>query len=557
MNVNKSDAGDAQVSGRSALLVGAGVTLSRLSGLIRELVLAGLLGTRIAADAFKAALQIPGLLQNILGEGTLSASFVPVYSRLVDEDRQGEHDAGVIAGVVLSALALLTGVVVFIGIIAARPITKLLLPVLPDATFELTVDLVRVMWAGLGFIVLSAWCLGVLNSHRKFFLSFAAPIAWNAAQIFLAIFAWANNWDDTEIAKAAAWGVLIGGFLQFAIQLPAVFKVAPSIRASFRLRLKPVQDIFRRFTPALLGRGVIQLSAFLDLFLAGFLAAGAFAGLSIAQIIYLLPIGIFAMSIVSADLPELSRDQGNASKVINRIAVSQERIAFYVAFSAVAFFSIGKPLIGALFERGDFTEEDTLYVWLILCAYSFGLFTSSISRLYQNACYAAGDTKGPARFAALRVCVSGAIGVILMFQFDRFAIDVNEVIKIGNLPAFSPLPESIRSDDMGPQALGAVGLALGSACGSWVEYARLKKRMASVLPSSFKFQSPLVKLLIPLLVAGSVGAVLAWTLNDIHNLILGPSLLAITGMLYVYLSYLSGSETAKELLGVAKFRRKA
>ena len=216
----------------------------------------------------------------------------------------------------------------------------------------------------------------------------------------------------------------------------------------------------------------------------------------------------------------------------------------------------GKPLIGALFERGDFTEEDTLYVWLILCAYSFGLFTSSISRLYQNACYAAGDTKGPAKFAALRVLVSGAIGVILMFQFDRFAIDVNEVIKIGNLPAFSPLPESIRSDDLGPQALGAVGLALGSACGSWVEYSRLKKRMASLLPSSFKFQSPLVKLFIPLLVAGSVGAVLAWTLNDIHNLILGPSLLAITGILYVYLSYLSGSETARELLRVTKFRRK-
>ena len=124
MNVNKSDASDAQVSGRAALLVGAGVTLSRLSGLIRELVLAGLLGTRIAADAFKAALQIPGLLQNILGEGTLSASFVPVYSQLVDEDRQGEHDAGVVAGVVLSVLALLTGVVVFIGIIAARPITR-------------------------------------------------------------------------------------------------------------------------------------------------------------------------------------------------------------------------------------------------------------------------------------------------------------------------------------------------------------------------------------------------------------------------------------------------
>ena len=556
MNVNNSEDDETGVSGKPALLVGAGVTLSRLSGLIRELVLAGLLGTRIAADAFKAALQIPGLLQNILGEGTLSASFVPVYSQLVDEDDLDESDASAVAGVVLSVLALLTGIVVFVGIIAARPITKVLLPVLPDATFELTVDLVRVMWAGLGFIVLSAWCLGVLNAHRRFFLSFAAPIVWNAAQIFLAVFAWANGWNDGEIAKAAAWGVLIGGFAQFVIQLPAVYKVAPSIRTSFRIRLKPVQDIFTRFTPALLGRGVIQLSAFFDLFLAGFLAAGAFAGLSIAQIIYLLPIGIFAMSIVAADLPELSRDQKEMNRVIKRLEISQERLVFYVAFSAIAFFSIGKPIIGALFERGEFTEEDTLFVWLILCAYSFGLITSSVSRIFQNVCYAGGDTKGPAKFAALRVCFSGVVGVILMFQFDRFAINVDEIVKIGDLPVLKPLPESIRSTDMGPQALGAVGLALGSACGSWIEYARLKKRMVSILPSGYQLPKLLVNLYIPLVVSGLIGGVLTWVFDGVHNLILGPSLLVVTGTVYVYLSYLKGSEPARELLRLAKLPRK-
>ena len=167
-------------SGKPALMVGLGILLSRFSGLIRELVLAAFLGTRVAADAFKAALQIPGLLQNILGEGTLSASFIPVYSRLADdEDRKDE--AGLVAGVVATLLGLLTAVIVFLGIVAARPITKALLPLLADDTFELTVSLVRIMWAGLGFIVLSSWCLGVLNSHRKFFLAFAAPVLWNAA----------------------------------------------------------------------------------------------------------------------------------------------------------------------------------------------------------------------------------------------------------------------------------------------------------------------------------------------------------------------------------------
>ena len=114
MNEINSETSPKNVSGRAALLVGAGVTLSRLSGLIRELVLAGLLGTRIAADAFKAALQIPGLLQNILGEGTLSASFVPVYSQLIDKDEdKNNNQAGIVAGVVLAALASLTGIIVF------------------------------------------------------------------------------------------------------------------------------------------------------------------------------------------------------------------------------------------------------------------------------------------------------------------------------------------------------------------------------------------------------------------------------------------------------------
>ena len=354
-------------SGKPALMVGLGILISRFSGLIRELVLAAFLGTRVAADAFKAALQIPGLLQNILGEGTLSASFIPVYRRLADdEDRKDE--AGLVAGVVATLLGLLTAVIVFLGIVAARPITKALLPLLADDTFELTVSLVRIMWAGLGFIVLSSWCLGVLNSHRKFFLAFAAPVLWNAAQVVFAILAWAADWTDSEIAKAAAWGVLIGGALQFCIQLPSIHKIVPTLRLGFDWSLEPVKEIFRKFVPALLGRGAIQLSAFFDLFLAGFLATGAFTALSMAQIIYLLPIGLFVMSIISADLPELSRDRDNTSRLQTRLDTSSERIAFYLFFSTAAFITMGKPLVSMLFERGKFTSEDTLYIWVVLAA---------------------------------------------------------------------------------------------------------------------------------------------------------------------------------------------
>ena len=456
-------------SGRNAIIVGAGILLSRLSGLVRELIFAGLLGTRVAADAFKAALQIPGLLQNILGEGTLSASFIPTYSRLIDGN-DDKDEPGLVAGTIVTLLGLLTSAIVIIGILAARPMSKVLLPLLPDETFELTVNLVRIMWAGLGFIVLSSWCLGVLNAHRKFFLSFGAPILWNAAQIIFALLAWAQGWSDASIAKAAAWGVLVGGALQFLIQIPLVIKVSPSIKLGVKKGSDAVREIISKFFPAVMGRGVIQFSGFLDLFLAGFLATGAFTALSLAQIIYMLPIGLFVMSIISADLPEFSRDRDNISAVTTRFITSSERISFYLVFSSIAFIAMGEPLIDFLFERGKFTSEDTLYIWIVLAAYSLGLYATGMSRLYQNLCYSYGDVKGPARLAGLRVLVAGSVGFLLMFQLDRFAIDRNTIIRIGDFPSFTPLPELARALDTSPQPLGALGLALGSSVGAWMEY---------------------------------------------------------------------------------------
>ena len=413
-----------RASGRSALLVGAGVMLSRLSGLIREFVFTGLLGTKIAADAFRAALQIPGLLQNVLGEGVLSASFVPVYADLTERKDRGEdaEDPDAVAGTIAALLGLITAVVVFLGIVLARPLTRVVLPYLADETFELTVRLVRIMWAGLGFIVLSAWCLGVLNTHRKFFLSYVAPVLWNAAQVVLAVVAWARGWSDADIARAAAWGVVIGGALQFLVQVPAVRKAAPTLRPALKTRLQGVRDVGSRFGPAVLGRGVVQISAFVDLFLAGLLAVGAITGLTVAQILYLLPIGVFAMSVAAADLPELSREQQSAPRVAARMRAGHERIVFYVFFCAIAFIAMGKPVVGALFQRGDFTADDTILVWLVLAAYSVGLVASGSSRLFQNASFAAGDVSGPARLAGLRVAIAAVVGGLLMLQFERFGV---------------------------------------------------------------------------------------------------------------------------------------
>ena len=541
-------------SGRNALIVGAGILLSRLSGLIRELIFAGLLGTRVAADAFKAALQIPGLLQNILGEGTLSASFIPAYSRLID-GQENDDEPGLVAGTIVTLLGLVTSVIVIVGILAARPMTKVLLPLLPDETFDLTVNLVRIMWAGLGFIVLSSWCLGVLNAHRKFFLSFAAPILWNAAQIVFALLAWAQGWSDASVAKAAAWGVLVGGALQFLVQIPVVMRVSPSIRLGVKRGSKAVREIVSKFFPAVMGRGVIQLSGFLDLFLAGFLATGAFTALSLAQIIYMLPIGLFVMSIISADLPEFSRDRDDISAMTTRFITSSERIGFYLIFSSIAFITMGEPLVDFLFERGKFTSEDTLYIWIVLAAYSLGLYATGMSRLYQNLCYSFGDVKGPARLAGLRVLVAGFVGFLLMFQLDRVAIDGNSIIRIGDFPSFSPLPEFARALDTTPQPLGALGLALGSSLGAWIEYFLLKRRVSDHF--HIKRDPHLVRRFF--LVPGLISAILAGTISlllfDQNAYFVAPVTLVSSGIVYTFISALFGSKAAKEFLQTVRVRQ--
>ncbi len=547
-----------RASGRSAVLVATGVLLSRLSGLVRETVLAGLLGTKIAADAFKAALQIPGLLQNVLGEGVLSASFVPVYAELVegeaddDVDHRGRSTADIMAGTVGALLGIVTAVIVFVGIVAARPITRVVLPFLGDETFDLTVDLVRVMWAGLGFIVLSAWCLGVLNTHRRFFLSYAAPVMWNGAQVGLAGLAWARGWSDADIARAAAWGVALGGLLQLVVQLPTVRVVGPRIRPMLRARMASVREVRRRFGPAVLGRGVVQLSAFLDLFLAGLLATGAISGLSFAQILYLLPIGVFAMSVAAADLPELSREQRSPPLVAARMRTGHERIAFFVLFSAVAFVFAGKPIVGALFERGDFTADDTVFVWLIVAAYSLGLVGSAASRLFQNACFARGDVNGPARLAALRVAIAAGAGFVLMLQLDRFGVVGQQIDKLGDLPAFGLLPESVRSDPTGPQRLGAVGLAVGSAIAAWVEYTLLRRRVRRGLQSTRAYRDPAVSLLVAAAPAAAVAGLGSWLVDGIPPLVGAPAVVGLSGAVYVGVAYWRGSPSASDLLRSAR-----
>ncbi|HKH03647.1 MAG TPA: murein biosynthesis integral membrane protein MurJ [Acidimicrobiales bacterium] len=470
----------AAASRKSSFLVAAGILLSRTAGLIREVAIGGYLGTTAAADAFKAALRIPNLMQNLLGEGVLSASFIPVYAKLRSDG--DEKSARQLAASVAGLLVAMTGLISLIGVLFARPITTVLVTGWSDEKFDLTVELVRIMFPGIGFLVLSAWCLGVLNSHRKFFLSYVAPVLWNAAQIGLLVAVALTGAGTRDLAVALSYGVLIGGVAQLAIQLPAVHQLLGHIRFSLRTRHRPVRSVIGRFGPVVMGRGVVQILGYVDLWLASFLADGAVSTLTFGQVLYLLPISVFGMSVAAAELPDLSsvqvHDPDTRRDFRRRMEAGMARILFYVAPTTTLFIVVGDVIARALFQRGQINSADTYAIWLVVAAFSLGLPATTASRLQQNALYALGDARTPARLAALRVVIAAVVGLALMFPFDRLTIVDGNITGWGDMLALGPLPPDVRDSTGGIPHLGIVGLALGAAVSSWVEYRLLSTALA-------------------------------------------------------------------------------
>jgi putative peptidoglycan lipid II flippase len=468
------------------MLVAAGIFLSRCAGLIREIVIGAFLGVGPAADAFKAALRIPNLMQNLLGEGVLSASFIPVYSRLRGEGRHEE--AGRLAGAIAGLLVALTGAISVIGILFAAPLTKLLVPGYTDETYELTVQLTRIMFPGIAFLVLSAWCLGVLNSHRQFFLSYVAPVLWNVAQIaalFVGVLVVGGFHDPdqkSDLAIYLAWGVLIGGVLQFGIQIGPVRRLLGTIRFSLDTSSAPVRSVLSRFVPVLLGRGAIQIMGWVDLWLASYLVGGAVSSLTYTMVLYLLPVSLFGVSVAAAELPDLSRvevhDPETRRAFRLRLEDSMARIAWYVAPTATLFIVVGDVIVAAIFERGNFSEADTIAVWLTLAVLSFGLLPITAARLLQNGLYALDDARTPARLGVIGVVLAAVFGIAFMFPFDRLIVGSTGIEGWGDIFAFGPLPAVARENVAGIPHLGIVGLALGATISDWIEYRLLSNALA-------------------------------------------------------------------------------
>ncbi len=435
---------------RPAALVAAGILLSRIIGLVRERVFGYYFGVTDEADAFRAAFRIPNLLQNLFGEGVLSASFIPVYASLIaDNDRE---QASRVAGAVFSILALVVSAFVLVGVLATPVLVDLIAAGFPGEKRDLTVTLVRVLFPGAGLLVLSAWCLGILNSHRKFFLSYSAPVLWNAAMI--ATLVWFGRRSTLpDLAVWLAWGSVVGSALQMLVQLPSVLRVLGRLRLALMTKSPHVREIVRNFAPVFVGRGVVQISAYVDAWIASFLIAGSVAALTYAQNLSVLPVSLFGMSVSAAELPAMSSLRGDentiAAAMRQRLDAGMQRIAFWIVPSAMAFLAIGDVVAGVIYQNGKFNRDVAVWVWGILAGSAVGLLATTLGRLYASSLYALRDTRTPFRFALIRVTLTIALGYL-------FALPLRVALGL-------------------PATWGAAGLTISAGMAGWVEFALLRR----------------------------------------------------------------------------------
>jgi putative peptidoglycan lipid II flippase len=415
---------DAGASRSGAFSVALGISLTRIVGLVRQRVLAHYFGLGLEADAWSAAFRIPNVLQNLFGDQALSASFIPVYASLVS---RGEHrEADRVAGAVFATLALIVAVLVLVGVLATPLLIGVIAPGFSGAKRELTTRLVRILFPSTGLLVLSAWCLGVLNTHRRFLVSYTAPIAWNAAMIAALIW-FGGSVDLPRLAVVVAWGAVVGAALQFLVQVPGVIRVAPHLRFALDTASAPVRTVARNFGPVFISRGVVQISAYIDQLLASLLGTGAVAALTNAQLLSTLPVSLFGMAVSAAELPAMAAVVGLGREasaerhgaLCARLEAGLRNIALFVVPSAMAFVALGDVVTAAIFETGRFTRTDTVYIWGILAGSSIGLLASTLGRLYVSTYYALGDTRTPLNCALVRVALTTTLGYLFALPLPR------------------------------------------------------------------------------------------------------------------------------------------
>jgi putative peptidoglycan lipid II flippase len=398
---------------KAAGVVGSATLLSRIFGFIRDVVIAWFFGAGLVSDAFFVAFRIPNLLRRLFAEGSLSVAFIPVFTQYLTQ--QGETDAFEMAKSALRLLSVLLVAIAVAGILLSPIIVRVIAPgfVTSPEKYSLTVFLTRIMFPYIFFIGLVALCMGILNALGHFAAPALAPVLLNISIIGSVFFIAPHM---AEPVTGIAIGVLIGGVLQLALQVPFLIKKGVYFWQQANMYHPGLKKVGLLMLPTIFGAAVYQINILVGTLLASLLAQGSVSYLYYADRLVQFPLGIFAIAMATAVLPTLSRQAAkkDLQAVRDTFSYAMKMVFFITIPSMVGLIVLREPIVALLFQRGAFDSQTTRLTAYALLYYSIGLWAFSAVRIVVSTFYALQDTKTPVRMAIVSVCANIILGVILM-----------------------------------------------------------------------------------------------------------------------------------------------
>ncbi|MFI8035285.1 murein biosynthesis integral membrane protein MurJ [Acinetobacter sp. ABJ_C3_5] len=401
---------------RSTVIVSAMTMLSRVLGLVRDVVLLNVFGAGKDFDTFVVAFRIPNFFRRLFAEGAFSQAFIPVLTEYKTSRAHAEVQILIsrVFGCLLTAMSLLT----FVAMVAAPAIIYLYAPGFHNdpEKFELAVDMFRLTIPYLMFMSLTAFASSILNSYGSFASPAFSPVLLNVAMI---AGAWWLTPYMAEPIMALGWAVVAAGVLQLAIQIPELWKKNLLIPPKVDFKHEGVDRILKLMLPALFGVSVTQINLLLNTIWASFMQDGSVSWLYSAERMTELPLGLIGVAIGTVILPSLSarhaeQDQTKFRSMIDWAA----KVIMLVGIPAsIALFMLSTPIIQALFQRGEFTLEDTKMTALALQCMSAGVISFMLIKVFAPGFYAQQDTKTPVRVGLMAVAANAILNVVFIGLF--------------------------------------------------------------------------------------------------------------------------------------------
>ncbi len=381
--------------------------------------MAALFGTGIVADAFSAAFRFPNALRRVFGEGGLLVVFLPRYSQ--ERVQLGDEEANILASSVAVVLGIVMAVVILLGELTAPYLAWVFAHGWIDQPekFALTVHLLRMLYPFVGFIAFATWAAAVLNSHKKFFLPSLAPAFFNLGWLAGALITLLKfrHADYRLQATIVAVGVLFGGFLQFAVQVPLMRKVGFRFSPDIKRKWGAILEIGRLLLPALFSMAIVEVNFMVDVLLASFLPQGSVAALTYANRLVYLPMGLASVAMAQATLPALSdlRARGDMPQFVKMLSFSTRTIFGIMLPVSAYILALSTPIVRFLFERGSFSGTvSTPMTAFALSFYAVGLFAFGANKVLMQGFYALKDTKTPMILSAVVVAINVVLNLLLI-----------------------------------------------------------------------------------------------------------------------------------------------